>query len=489
MTVRVRFAPSPTGFLHVGGARSALYNWLFARSKGGSFILRSDDTDAARSSDEYRADILDSLTWLGLDWDEGIEVGGPHEPYQQSGRGDRYRSVAQSLLASGAAYYAFETTAELDGFRKDARARGAAPAYDGRFRIDPSDAERRIDAGESAPIRFAVPRPGVTAFVDEVRGDIEFDHAQVDDFVILRSDGTPTYHLASTVDDIDFGITHVVRGEDLLSSTPKHILLTEAIGGALPRYAHLSLLHGPDGSKLSKRHGDTSVRAFRDAGLLPEAMINYLAILGWSPGGDDEVLPLADMVARFDLQSVSRNPAVFDTAKLEWMSGVYMRALEENEFPARSLAWVEDDLGRKLDAAEQRTFRTLAPLVQERVKRLTEIPGQVRFLYADITRDEKAWKKVMGKEGAMVAVDAAITALADLDSWTAAAIEQQCRAIVSTLDISAGKVFQPLRVAVTGSSVSPPLFESLEALGRKRSLERLENALEELKRTSATEAG
>ena len=489
MTVRVRFAPSPTGFLHVGGARSALYNWLFARSNGGSFILRSDDTDAARSSDEYRTDILDSLTWLGLDWDEGIEVGGPHEPYQQSGRGDRYRSVAESLLASGAAYYAFETTAQLDEFRKDARARGAAPAYDGRFRIDPSDAERRIDAGESAPIRFAVPRPGATAFVDEVRGEIEFDHAQVDDFVILRSDGTPTYHLASTVDDIDFGITHVVRGEDLLSSTPKHILLTGAIGAAVPRYAHLSLLHGPDGSKLSKRHGDTSVRAFRDAGLLPEAMINYLAILGWSPGGDDEVLPLADMVARFELQSVSRNPAVFDAAKLEWMSGVYMRALEGDEFVARSLPWVEDDLGRKLDDAEQRTFRMLAPLVQERVKRLTEIPGQVRFLYGDITRDEKAWQKVMGKEGVMAAVDAAITALADLDSWTAAGIEQTCRAIVSTLDISAGKVFQPLRVAVTGSSISPPLFESLEALGRKRCLERLENALEELKRTFATEAG
>ena len=284
MSVRVRFAPSPTGHLHVGGARSALYNWLFARSRSGVLVLRSDDTDTKRSSDEYRRDIVEGLRWLGIEWGEGIEVGGPYEPYRQSLRFERYREVAAELVASGAAYYSFETSEQLDAFRREARAAGVAPAYDGRHRIDAADAAARIAAGEAAPIRFAVPRPGTTSFTDVVRGDIEFDNVHVDDFVILRSDGSATYHLASTVDDVDYGITHVVRGEDILASTPKHIMLTAAMGSAAPTYAHLSLLLGPDGVKLSKRHGDTAVRAYLEAGYLPEAMANYLAILGLVAG-------------------------------------------------------------------------------------------------------------------------------------------------------------------------------------------------------------
>ena len=306
MTVRVRFAPSPTGYLHVGGARTALFNWLFARNRGGTFILRSDDTDLARNTPEFQQDILDSLAWLGLSWDEGFAVGGPMETYQQSERTGRYQEVANQLIDDGMAYHSFATPEQLDRFREEARAAGATPAYDGRFRIAREEAEERLSSGETASVRFAVPRPGETVFTDLVRDEVAFDHRQVDDFVILRSDGMPTYHLASTVDDVDFEITHVVRGEDLLSSTPKHILLTEAIGVEPAIYAHLSLLMGADGKKLSKRHGHTAVRAYREAGYLPEAMINYMALLGWSPGDDETIVPLDELVKRFELSDVSR---------------------------------------------------------------------------------------------------------------------------------------------------------------------------------------
>lgn len=480
MNVRVRFAPSPTGYLHVGGARAALYNWLFARSRHGTLVLRSDDTDIERSTDEFRQDIVESLQWLGIDWDEGIGVGGPYEPYRQSQRLERYREVADSLLTAGTAYYGFETKEQLDRFRSEAQEQGRSPAYDGRFRVDATEAQRRLDAGEAAPVRFAVPRPGRTIVPDLIKGDVVFDHDQVDDFVILRSDGTPTYHLASTVDDIDFAITHVIRGEDILASAPKHILLTNAIGAAVPYYAHLSLVFGPDGAKLSKRHGDTSVRAYRDAGFLPEAVRNYLAILGWSPGADQEVIAVAEMVEKFDLADLSRNPAIFDAAKLEWMSGVYVRELPEAEFTSRSLPLIEADLDRALEPAERSVFGEIAPLVQERARLLTEVPSQVRFLFAPVVWDDTSWQKVMTKPDARVAVEAGAGLLAALDSWVADEIESTCRALVESLDLSARKVFQPLRVAVTGSAVSPPLFESMAALGREETLRRLHGALDRM---------
>jgi len=280
VTVRVRFAPSPTGYLHVGAARTALYNYLFAHANGGTFILRSDDTDRARSTEEFQQDILEHMTWLGLDWDEGFEKGGEHGSYRQSDRYDRYRDVVNQLMESGSAYYSFATSEQLEGFKKAAREAGTSPAYDGSLEPERTDIAHRIAGGQSAVVRFRVPRPGETRFDDIVRDDMIFDHKQVDDFVILRSDGTPTYHLASTVDDVDYGITHVIRGEDLLSSTPKHILLTQAMGAEPATYAHLSLLMGPDGKKLSKRHGDTAMSAYREAGYLPEAIDNYLALLG-----------------------------------------------------------------------------------------------------------------------------------------------------------------------------------------------------------------
>ena len=476
----MRFAPSPTGFLHVGGGRTALYNWLFARRNGGTMILRSDDTDQERSTDEYYADILASMEWLGLDWDEGIAVGGPHDPYRQSRRMDRYRIVAHRLVAEGLAYYSFETPDQLDAFRKEAQAAGRPPAYDGRMRLTAEETERRVSEGEPAPIRFAVPRPGETVFTDVVRGEVRFDHVQVDDFVILRSDGSPTYHLASTVDDVDFEITHVVRGEDLLSSTPKHILLTQALGNALPTYAHLPLLMGPDGAKLSKRHGHTAISAYREDGYLAEAVRNYLAILSWSPGEDEEIVSLATMAERFDLGAVSKSPAVFDVTKLEWMNGVYIRELSVADFVAHAMPFVAATLGRDLDDAEQAVFGEIAPLVQERTKLLTEIGPQVRFLFGAIEYDDASWDKVMTKPEVGGLLATAGERLAALDEWHTEAIEGTLRGVLDDLELSSRKGFQPLRVAVTGSSISPPLFESLAAVGRETTLERIGTALDRL---------
>ncbi|MEN8233599.1 MAG: glutamate--tRNA ligase [Actinomycetota bacterium] len=477
MTPRVRFAPSPTGYLHVGGARTALYNWLFARSKGGTMILRSDDTDRERSTAEYAADILDSMRWFGLDWDEGIEVGGPHGGYRQSGRLERYQEVADRLVEEGAAYYSFATQDQLETFRNEARAAGTAPSYDGRFDLDQEIARERVSAGEKATVRFKVPRPGQTTFVDVVRGDVAFEHSQVDDFVILRSDRTPTYHLASTVDDVDYDITHVIRGEDLLSSTPKHILLTQAMGAEPATYAHLSLLMGPDGKKLSKRHGHTAISAYRDAGYLPEALINYLALLGWNPGDDDTVLPLDEMVRRFDLDTVSKNPAIFDTDKLEWMNGVYIRDLEPSEFVDRIAESVETDLECRLDDDERAILDTIAPHVQERTKLLTEAAGQVRFLLVDeVEHDETSWNKVMTKDEVPSVLETTAARLEGLGEWDLESIEGALRGMLADLEIGARKGLQPIRVAISGSTVSPPLFESIEALGRDRTLRRLEAA-------------
>ncbi len=480
MTVRVRFAPSPTGYLHVGGGRTALYNRLFSQGRG-AFILRSDDTDQARSTREFADDILESMRWLGLTWDEGIEVGGPHGSYRQSERIERYGEVADQLVAAGHAYHSFATAEQLDEFRKAAQAAGRSPAYDGRFRLDDDEIARRLAAGETAPIRFAVNRPGETSFDDIVRGEVSFDHAQVDDFVILRSDRSPTYHLASTVDDVDFGITHVIRGEDLLSSTPKHLLLTKAMGAEPAVYAHLPLLLGPDGTKLSKRHGHTAVNAYRSAGFLPEALLNYLAILSWSPGEDEELVSLSEMAERFRLEDVSRSPAVFDVTKLEWMNGVYIRELGAAEFVARSLEFVEDDLGRDLDEDEMKAFAGMAPLVQERAKTLAEVGPQLRFLFAaSVSYDPTSWEKVMMQPEAMTAVSAACTRLAELPAWDAESIETTLRSMLDEHGMSARKGLQPIRVAVCGSAISPPLFESLELLGRERSLQRLADVAQQL---------
>lgn len=469
MNVRVRVAPSPTGNLHVGTARAALYNWLYARHTDGTFIVRIDDTDVARSTREYEETILDAIRWLGLDWDEGVGVGGPHGEYRQSSRFDRYREVAEGFVAAGMAYRDDRTTDELDALRARAQQEGRHP---GHYIRRPDD-ERTVGV-----IRFAV--DDSVEFEDMIRGDMRFDADSVEDFVILRSDGSPTYHLASTVDDVDYEITHVARGEDLLSSTPKHILLTRAMGAEPATYAHLPLLIGADGKKLSKRHGATAVGEFRAEGYLPEAMVNYMTLLGWSPGDDLTIFDRQLAVDRFDLADVQKNPATFDIEKLTWLNGEYIRALDSDDFAGRVKPLMEERFG-PLEAGRWEEFTELAPLVQERTRLLPEAIDQVGFLFRDdITYDPQSWKKVMTREGVDDVLDRAASVLGELEEWETSTIEEALRKIPEELGLGAGKVFQPVRVAVTGSSVSPPLFESLAALGRERSLARIATARSEL---------
>jgi glutamyl-tRNA synthetase len=462
--------------------RTALFNWLAVHNAGGEFILRSDDTDRERSSGEYQDDIVDGLRWLGLDWDEGIEVGGPHGTYRQSDRLGRYQEVADQLLQGGSAYRCFCTPAELDERRRAAQQQGRPPGYDGRCReLDAGTVAGRAAGGELYVVRLAIERPGVTRFVDLVRDEVEFDHDHVDDFVLLRSDGTPTYHLASTVDDVDYEITHVVRGEDLLSSTPKHIAITVAMRSAVPTYAHLPLLMGPDGKKLSKRHGDTALAAYIDKGILPEAMANYLALLGWSFGDDVTIFDRAAAVERFSLEAVQKNPAVFDNEKLEWMNGAYIRDLSPSAFVELSAPWVEKHIGRSLEAGERERYGQLAPLIQERAKLLSEVGDQAEFLFLDeVGYDDASWQKVMTKPETKPALEGALKRLAGLARWEAGGIEEELRAMLDELELNARTGLQPVRVAVTGSSVSPPLFESLEVLGMDRSLGRIRRALDKL---------
>lgn len=473
MTVRVRMAPSPTGYLHVGTARAALYNWLYARHTGGVFIVRIDDTDLERSKKEFEDEILESFRWLGLDWDEGVEVGGPHGTYRQSDRLARYEEVAESLVASGHAYYDNRSAAELEELRRRAQSEGRHPGhYIRRPEVEADSGVIRLSVAQDEP---------PVEFHDIIRGHLSFNRSDLDDLVLLRSNRTPTYHLASTVDDIDYGITHVARGEDLLPSTPKHILITRALGAESPQYAHLPLLFGKDGKKLSKRHGATALAEYREAGYLPDAMFNYLAILGWSPDGETTIFSREEAIAKFDLADVSRNPAAFDPDKLNWMNGEYIRAMDPAEFVEIARPHVETALGRPLTDAEFEVFAQIAPLVQERTKLLPEAGEQVVFLFEDFESfDPESWEKVMTKEGVAEVLAAGAAAIEGLDGWGPEAVETALREIPERLGLGASKVFQPLRVAVTGSSVSPPLFESIAALGREKTLERIERAREAL---------
>jgi glutamyl-tRNA synthetase len=472
MTVRVRIAPSPTGYLHVGNVRSALFNWLFARHHGGTFVLRIDDTDVERSEEEFEADIKGGMAWLGLDWDEGVDVGGPHGSYRQSNRFDRYREVVEELLAGGWAYYDDRSSEELEALRVRAQKEGKHP----NVYIRRPEAE-----ATSGVVRFSVPQSAPVEFVDLVRDDMRFEPEVIDDFVILRSNGIPTYHLASTVDDVDYAITHVVRGEDLLSSTPKHILLARAMGAEPAIYAHLPLLFGPDGKKLSKRHGDTSLKAYRESGYLPEAMFNYLSLLGWSLDSETTIFSADQAVAAFDLDGVSKNPAVFDVDKLQWMNGEYIRAIDAADFAQRARPFVEGELGRRVTPDEWSTFAEVAPLLQERVKLMPEVGKMSTFLFADeVDYDERSWSKVMKGDTPAPALEAALRRLSEVETWTTESIEAALRSALEDTELNPRKGWQPLRVAVTGSQVSPPLFESMAAIGQEATLARLNRAVRAL---------
>lgn len=472
--IRVRFAPSPTGYLHVGGARTALFNWLFARRTGGVFILRIEDTDVERSSTDMVTGILDSMRWLGLDWNEGPGVGGPHAPYFQTERLDLYRRAAQDLLASGHAYRCYCKPDELKAKREAAQAAGSAWTYDRTCRnLSADDRAARDAAGIPSAVRFLVP-DGRTAFHDLVHGDIDFDNATIEDFVVRRSDGFPTYHLSVVVDDVAMQITHVVRGDDHISNTPKQVLLYRAMNASVPEFAHVPLIMGPDKKRLSKRHGATSVGEYETQGYLPEAMVNFLALLGWSPGSDQELFTREELIARFSLEKISGGNAVFNPEKLDWFNQQHIMRLPGTEILARIRA--ELTSAGLLDAAMADPAHTALAidLVKPRAKKLADIVPQLRpFLTDAIDRDPAAVAKHLSAPDLGAHLAAWRDRLSTVAPFDPATIESALRTLADERGIKAGTLIHATRVAVTGQAVSPGLFDVLALVGRDRVLKRL----------------
>ena len=491
--VRVRFAPSPTGKLHIGGARTAIYNWAFARANGGTFILRIDDTDPARSTDENTQIILRAMRWLGLDWDEGPDKGGDFGPYAQTERLEIYRKAAHTLLTEGKAYPCFCTPEKLAADKKAAEERhDPFQGYQRTCRnIDPKEAQARIEAGEPYTIRIKVPLDRGDVIVhDAVHGDVTFNARELDDFIIFRSDGTPTYNFATVVDDALMGITHIIRGDDHLSNTPRQIMVYEALGAPIPEFAHISMILGPDGKKLSKRHGATSVEEYRDAGYLSDAFVNYLALLGWSLDGETTIVPRDVLASQFSLDHVSKNPAKSDPERLNWINATYLSAMDNKTFSIQVLipelvsAGLEPVSGtetdtEKLYATRPAWYDLLSEILKPRTTVSPDVVEKSRFLYegAEVTLDEKSVSKSLAKDGAGSILEAAHAALLPVSEWTPANIDAALEVLPEELDLKKRVVFQAIRVAECGNMVSPPLGESMALLGKDIALARLERAL------------
>lgn len=486
--MRVRIAPSPTGPLHIGTARTALFNYLFARHFKGTFVLRLEDTDVARSTAEFERDILEHLHWLGLAWDEGPAAGdlkerGAFGPYRQMARMERYRAAADKLLAEDRAYPCYCTPEELDADRNAQEAGKLPPRYVGRCAgLTPDQRAARAAEGRRPAIRFRI-EPGVVAFDDLVRGRVEFDATALGgDLVIVRADGTPLYHFTVVVDDAAMEITHVIRGEDHLSNTPKHILLFRALGHAEPAFAHLPLILNPDRTKMSKRKSQTTVRDYIDEGFVREALVNYLALLGWSTGTEEEILSLDDLIARFDLDAVQKGGAIFDRQRLEWLNGQWIRRLADDDLAGRLAPFLEAELAAGSIERAPSHAETLAilPLIRERLPVLGAIGDLVGFLYTDaIPLDPallvpKRWDRGTTRAG-LAAASRAIDALGT-EAFTAATLEAELRSLAEASGWKAGDLFMALRVSLTGRTVTPPLFDSMVALGRKRTLTRIDRA-------------
>lgn len=484
--LRVRMAPSPTGPLHIGTARTSLYNYLTARHGGGTFVLRIEDTDVARSTTDFERDIIEGLHWLGINWNEGPQVAGgedigPFGPYRQSQRLDRYAAEAQRLLDAGLAYRCYCTPDELEAVRHTQERNHEPPRYNGRCRSLTADELAVFEAeGRRGAIRFAV-RPEPLRWNDEVRGEVEFDNALLGDFVIVRADGSPLYNFTAVIDDAAMQISDVIRGEDHISNTPKQIALYEALGYELPRFAHIPLILNPDRTKMSKRKSQTSIDAYREAGYLPEALVNFLAFLGWSPGTEEEIFSLDELGARFELGKVHKGGAIFDIDRLDHLNGVYIRSLTDEQLALRLRPYLPD-------AASDETVLRVVPLVRERLVRLGDIGELVAFLF-ETDATIASWydgELLLPKKREAADVASALTVvrddlehLTDAD-WSADVLDSRCRAIAEQLDWKPGDVFKPMRVAITGRTVSPPLFGSMELLGRERCLARIDAALGKL---------
>ena len=481
-SIRVRFAPSPTGTPHVGNIRTALFNWLFARHQGGKFIVRIEDTDVARKVEGAEQEILDSLTWLGIDWDEGPGVGGEYGPYLQSQRLKLYQDAAELLLKRGHAYKCYCSPERLDEMRKEQQRRKVPPGYDRRCR-ELGDKERAgfESQGIVPVVRFKMPLQRKIVFEDIIRGEVTFEASTIDDFVILKSDGYPTYHLASVVDDTHMKISHVLRADEWLSSTPRHVLLYEALGYKPPKFAHLPMILGPDRSKLSKRHGATSLFAYKEQGYLPEAMMNFLALLGWSLDDKTEVMTRDELVRNFSLGRVGKAGAIFSQEKLMWMNGVYMRQLSIKEFVERSMPFLEKGLPDNIKRPISREYLSgIVPLIQERAKVLAEVPELTDlFFVEDLEYDFELLIKGLDKGKTKEALSVGMGRIADC-FFDAPTLESILRPLSVELGLKTGIFFGLLRVAVTGRTAAPPLFQTMEVLGKERCIKRIESALQKL---------
>ena len=479
--VRVRFAPSPTGDLHVGNIRTALFDWAYARHTGGTFLFRIEDTDTTRVTDEYIAAAIDTLRWLGLQWDEGPEVGGEYGPYLQSQRLDIYAHWAQKFIEQKDAYHCYCTPEELEQRREAQREAHVAPGYDGKCRdLTAEQIATYKGQGREAVVRMRMP-DGSTTFVDAIRGEVSFEHKFVPDFVLVRGDGSPLYTLAVAVDDILMKVSHVLRGEDLLSSTPRQIRVYQAMGVALddyPTFAHLPFVMGQDNAKLSKRNGEVSIAWYREAGFLPEAICNYLALLGWSPGDDRENITMKELTELFTVERVNSSPARFDMKKLEAINGEKIRALPLDEFLAWALPFLTKAKVISGTPEEIAVVKSALPIIQERITRLNEVPPMLKFLFVkEFAVEAESLSKVTDAASKEV-LKRAITELTPLTVWTHDSIEAALRSsLIEEMGLKPRIAFGSVRIAVTGSTISPPLFESMELLGKNVSLERISAAL------------
>ena len=488
--VRVRFAPSPTGEPHIGNVRTALFNWLFAKSCGGKFVVRVEDTDQERLVPGAMDAVLDCLEWLNIPWDEGPRVGGPYAPYIQSERLTIYQELAESLLSRGRAYPCYCSRDRLARMRDERRAQGFTTAHACECRTMTIQERRDKEAESGAPvIRFGMPTSGVTKVHDLIRGDVEWQNDLQEDFIILKSDGFPTYHLAVVTDDHLMNISHVLRAEEWLPGTPRHLQLYDALGFAPPEFGHLPIILGPDRSKLSKRHGATGVLEYREEGFLPEALVNFMALLGWSLDDKTEVLPVEEIAGSFTLDRITKSAAVFDREKLEWMSGVYMRQLSTGDLADRMLPFLERDLPKDSLPVERPYLERIVPLVQERVKLLSDADEWTSYFFNDVPEyDPKTLiQRNMDAQSTLGALRRASDEVAAAASFDHESLEELLRAVGAELALSARQFFGVLRTAVTGRTAAPPLFETMEVLGRDRVLRRLESAAERLDEVSKSE--
>ncbi|SHE81943.1 glutamyl-tRNA synthetase [Desulforamulus putei DSM 12395] len=481
MSVRVRFAPSPTGPLHIGGARSALFNWLFARHHGGQFLVRIEDTDLERSSRESEENILNALRWLGIDWDEGIEVGGPNGPYRQTERLAIYRELARKLLETGHAYYCYCTEEELAAEREALMARGELPRYLGRCRNLCDEEKAKLEAeGRKPVLRFRVPEDQIITIQDRVRGLVEFDSNGIGDFIIMKSDNIPTYNFAVVVDDHDMNITHVIRAEEHLSNTPRQILIYDALGWQKPEFAHISLILGKDRTKMSKRHGATSIEQYQNLGYLPEALVNFLALLGWSPGGEQEIFSLQEIVEQFSLERVAKNPAVFDIDKLNWLNGHYIRQSPVDRLTRLAIPYLIDAgyLDKEPDAEKLAWLEQVVAIARNYISYMQEITRHVDIFFQDrVTVVEEDARDVLTWEQMPVVMKAAVQLFSEAPELTEESVKGLIKAIGKQTGLKGKFIFQPLRVAITGRTHGPELHQIIPVIGKERTIARLSAVL------------